>query len=111
MGNFGWEKKKTARASVPYSKEGLLWAAGLLEGEGSFHRGTTTEVVSCAQVDTWVTDKLLKLFGGSLYRKRNTSGSEQVQWQVNGGRARGLMMTLYTLLSPRRQAQIARALG
>jgi hypothetical protein len=60
--------------------------------------------------------RLVEIFGGSLrsYLAGRTKCGERTpiwQWQVSGGRARGVMLTLYCLLSTRRRAQIRRALG
>lgn len=93
----------------------LIWAAGFLEGEGSFHIGKVSKwqqlVVSASQVQLWPLEVLKKSFGGSIY-KEPTKGRRQEcgKWVVTGPRAAGVMMTLFALLSPRRQEQIKKAL-
>lgn len=107
---FGVEHKATIKASVKATPRLIEWAAGFLEGEGSFSGGGTHGYgrVSAPQVQRWPLEQLQKLFGGTIadYReKRNT-----YHWWVTGSRARGVMMTLYSLVSPKRQEQIRAAL-
>lgn len=94
----------------------LYWAAGFLEGEGSFHDSPTqTGIrVTTAQVEFAPIEKLQNLFKGShirLVRHERPEHSPIWHWTLTGPRAAGLMMTLYPLLSPKRQAQIEKALA
>jgi DNA-directed RNA polymerase subunit RPC12/RpoP len=98
-----WPKLAPLR---PATHDDFVWAAGFLEGEGTFGR-STTEVVAAGQKQRWPLDRLRAAFGGSVKRHRNTS---YYDWRVTGARARGLMMSLYGMLSPRRQEQVLRAL-
>ena len=87
----------------------LHWAAGFLEGEGSFGWYSGTDKVQAFQVQKEPLDKLMEIFGGSLcVRKSPYPGiwSDAWVWTINGARARGVMMTLYALMSPKRQQQI-----
>lgn len=79
------------------------WVAGFLEGEGSFTGWTG---VKAAQKQLEPLERLQALFGGSLSRH----GNDMHIWQLYGARARGLMMTLYSLMSPRRKEQIRKQL-
>lgn len=98
----------------------LAWAAGFLEGEGSFHSTSSIAAgkryhhqrVAAVQVDSEPLAKLLRLFGGriSLIKPRGNS-KESFYWTVNGNRARGIMLTLFPLLSERRQQQIRVAMS
>jgi len=47
----------------------LHWAAGFLDGDGSFHVSNAgfKPVVQATQKDTWALEKLQKLFGGAIY--------------------------------------------
>lgn len=86
----------------------LYWAAGFLDGEGSFVYKKTRNsgvCVSAPQKGRELLDKLVDLFGGNIYERPNV-----FQWQLGGERAVGLMMTLYSLMSTKRKAQIAYSL-
>ena len=105
---------RSTPASWRITIRSLYWAAGFLEGEGSFPiRATGCECVSASQVQRAPLDTLQSLFGGSvtLHRRNDPKRRRCKQiynWRVTGPRARGLMLTLYSLMSPRRQAQITR---
>lgn len=96
----------------------IEWVAGFLEGEGSFQRGGSrgsTPVVSVMQVQREPLERLQALFGGSirmwLRKNKNPNHSDAARWQACGGKAAGLMMTLYPLMSPKRKEQISQALA
>jgi hypothetical protein len=94
----------------------IEWAAGFLEGEGSF-RWTRTRspfaLVSAGQVQREPLERLQAIFGGQIYaRPRHESNRQDFwQWQKAGGGAAGIMMTLYSLMSPRRKDQIRTAVA
>lgn len=106
----------------------IAWAAGFLEGEGSFYGGTVdsrkgcpsdgrtyqTYTVQCYQVQREPLDRLRSMFGGRIQacpaRDRFASEQPYFMWRVNGARARGVMLTTYALMSPRRREQIQEAL-
>ena|ERR1051325_7267258 len=109
--NRGLERKATRRAIVPCSIRDLEWSAGFIEGEGSFTKGNSgTEIVRVAQVDREPVAKLLSLFGGALKQYHRGKVNPQWIWSVCGARARGVALTLFPLLSLRRQGQIRRAI-
>lgn len=96
----------------------LHWIAGFLEGEGCFRFSSTTEHSNAKQVSREPLDRLQSLVGGAirphshaLQRARGGKGKDGWTWYVSGARARGIMMTLYPLLSTRRQGQVRTALG
>ncbi len=77
----------------------LAWAAGFIEGEGSFGYQATS-IIRAKQVSTHEPlEKLVRLFGG---------GISVDSWQLCGGAAVFVMFQLYPLMSKRRQEQIAR---
>ena len=109
----------------------LAWAAGFLEGEGSFHghpgiprgsdrprRGSASSV-RAMQVNREPLDRLRELFGGHVSfrdrvqdrRRDGRKHSGAFTWSVSGARARGVAMTLYPFLSRRRQEQARRVWG
>jgi hypothetical protein len=91
------------------SMRDIAWAAGVYEGEGTCHaniRRTNSITLSISQKDLWLLQRLKMLFGGEIYDARSIS-----MWVLAGARARGFLMTIYALLSPRRQKQIRKALA
>lgn len=89
----------------------LGWAAGFLEGEGSFSGGAKMRhapSVSAAQVEKEPIDRLISIFGGKC-KQRITRGFSTKPiwiWSLDAYRSVQVMMTLYTLMSPRRKEQI-----
>lgn len=123
----GFPRRDTLMATMHPNVGDLQWAAGFLEGEGSFcryanrtgsDRGEGNQRVSASQKHRECLDRLSRLFGGrvnSIEQKGHTVKGIPYglihHWQVNGALARGVMMTLFGLLSGWRQAQIKRALN
>ena len=112
-------KQRTSKPTKIPNKEDLYWAAGFLEGEGSFTNPNNSEQARASQADDNKEPliKLQELFGGSIYhksrekqRKQGKNYKDQIEWGLYGARARGLMMTLYVLLGPRKQEQIRNSL-
>jgi len=93
----------------------LGWLAGFLEGEGSFSgpRGNTRVVAW--QVQAEPLEHVQRLIGGKIrYLRRHTAKaahSDVHTWWITGPHARGVMMTVYSLMSPKRQGQILEALA
>lgn len=106
------EVQERHKAKETPSLADLHWIAGFTEGEGSFGFYGGTECVQVSQVDTEPLAKLKRLLGGSVNMKDEPRGNRQqsFSWMATGARARGVMLTLYPLLSLRRQEQIAKAL-
>jgi len=86
----------------------LEWVAGFLEGEGYFS-WYRTAWVSATQVQIEPLVRLQRLFGGWL--SKHTQHKHVNIWRVSGAAASGLMMTLHSLMSPRRKRQIETALA
>src|SRR3972149_5797889 len=84
----------------------IAWAAGIYEGEGwcsnqkKWTHQAGTFSLNVKQKDRWVCDKLLSLFGGKIFGPYK---NEMRTWRVSGGRARGVIYTLFSFLSPRRR--------
>jgi len=99
----------------------LHWAAGFLEGEGTFagngryHKSPKgiSHKVAATQVEPETLWRLREMFGGVVSHARQPDGVRQGiwQWQLSGVRARGVMMTLYSLLSERRRIYIREELA
>lgn len=91
----------------------LEWAAGFLEGEGSFAFSKHKNIsVVAAQVQKEPLERLQAMFGGGIYgnRPKNPNSHYCWRWQTVGSRAVGICMTLYSLMSTRRKDQIRVAL-
>lgn len=92
----------------------LAWAAGFMEGEGSFSNSAKSSAkVSAAQVQREPLERLQNIFGGKI-RSRNTRGFSNNSiwvWALPARRSVEVMMTLYVLMSPRRKQQIETTLN
>jgi len=91
----------------------ICWAAGFLEGEGYFRYHQNQGRVTAVQVQREPLEKLGKFFFGKIYRTTknpNPRAQRSYIWTATGARAIGIMMTLYSLMSPERKAQIKKAL-
>lgn len=116
-GSFG-QWRKTRKATVSPTVNDLHWAAGFLEGEGSVSfaglgKRKWSQHIDAHQVNPEPLVKLWQLFGGSL-RPVNSKNPLSIRticrWTVSGGRARGVMMTLYSLFSTLWQEKIRKML-
>lgn len=90
----------------------LAWAAGIIEGEGSFTLEScgTSGRITVSQKDPELLYRLQALFGGSVKcRKPRSSNiytnSDIYEWAVYGATAIGLMLTIFTWLTRRRRDQ------
>jgi hypothetical protein len=85
------------------------WAAGFLEGEGSFYANPKGYLhVTAAQKQRQPLDQMLAIFGGRIYR--DPKRSIYTWHQSSDELAEATMVLLRPLMSPRRQWQIDRAL-
>ena len=84
----------------------LAWAAGFLEGEGSFVASGSSMTVCAVQVQREPLTRLEALFGGTLRCYVNKRGTAVHRWTLHGAHAVALSFTLYTFMSPRRREQI-----
>lgn len=95
----------------------IRWIAGFLEGEGSFRfqknkDGGGTVKVEASQCQHWPLARLQSLLSGHIYaRPPRGRRNAFFIWYLAGANAAGLMMTLYSELSPRRREQIRTALS
>ena len=90
----------------------LYWAAGFLEGEGCFHAGERISV-RAAQVQPDPLYRLKEILGGNVtgpYTKKQVNHKPSYDWGIHGHHAIAVMMTLYAVLSPKRQESIRRAI-
>lgn len=107
----GWAQNTAVM--TPTLKD-IFWAAGFLEGEGSFFaQDGRFPQVSATQVQREPLQRLAALFGGKIWDRKSRGANQQPTcwWRVCGARARGIGMTLYPIMSPRRKGQIRQMLG
>src|SRR3990167_8905889 len=94
------------------STTNIAWAAGFLEGEGSFYSPgpNTCPTVRASQVQKQPLEKLQKLFGGiiRLVNRHIPTSKAIYDWQCHGPRAAGIMMTIFQFMSPKRKEQIGK---
>lgn len=94
----------------------LEWAAAFLLGEGSFiasKRGDLMyAVIDATQVEKWPLERLHEWFGGSLHGPYVRGDRKpKYQWRMSGASAVSLMKRLRPFMSPKRQAEIDRAIS
>lgn len=85
------------------------WAAGVLEGEGSFvRRSKNSCAISCEMTDLDILVRLQGLFGGSIYevRKRKDHWKDCWVWRLNGANAVPVMRAILPFMGVRRTARI-----
>lgn len=111
--NLGRERKTTRKSTQCPTPTGIGWIAGFLEGEGSFTRMGHSQQITCSQSQREPLERLQAFLGGSVRSIPNTGFGKkpQYRWQICGSRARGVIFTLYVLMSPRRKGQMRAALS
>lgn len=115
-----YAKSQCLDAAVSPTVADLAWAAGFVEGEGTFVPLRATlrngERRSYARMVAYQNNvepllKLQRMFGGVIRRFERKHGTETAgTWSVNGARARGVMFTLFSFLSAKRRQQVRVAL-
>lgn len=107
------------KAAITPSVVDLAWAAGFLEGEGSFCVTKRPPFyiypyIQVAQVQKEPLERLQKMFGGSFHLRTEVTRPKQHpywRWSVSGARALGVMLTLFSFMSPKRKQQITSVLN
>jgi hypothetical protein len=105
-----WEPHRAADPTLVPTPADWAWAAGFLEGEGSFVDSGTSPRVYAPQKDPEALERLLALFGGSVRQQVNGRATPIYQWAVNGEKARAVIAGVYPFLTARRREQADRAL-
>lgn len=89
----------------------VAWAAGFIEGEGSFGRVGNRHhyvfLVCASQADREPLDRLVALFSGAIsVRGPNPPGKRDIfRWQVTGRQAQVVYAAIRPYLSERRKTQ------
>lgn len=93
----------------------LHWLAGLLEGEGSFLKGSPscprTPGVTVQMTDRDVIERVAKLFGVTYLTQQRGKWKTAYRTTLRGARAVKLMKRLRPLMGERRKGQIDRAVA
>ena len=77
----------------------IAWAAGLLEGEGTFHMSDRAIVIGANMIDRDIIERLGRLLGAHVYGPRDRSHIKQTyqpMWyaRLKGPGAAAWMMTI-----------------
>ena len=89
----------------------LAWAAGFLEGEGSFRDNHKCPTIGAVQVQYEPLEKLQRIFNrGSIKPGKPSNNKWQPFYRWLMCQAAGEMMTLYNFMSQKRRRQIRIAL-
>src|SRR5438309_2462480 len=111
VGKFGRMASDRAPSIAPTMLD-IAWAAGIIEGEGCIVKSQKGyERVHVGQKHRWIVDRLQQLFGWRVGIYRHPSTRMYFQWQLSGPRARGLLYTIFTFLSPHKKNHVRKALG
>ena len=115
---LGREHPTTEKAKIHPTLRDLAWAAGFIEGEGCIIRtckvGLGSEKINAVQKTPEPLERLQAMFGGAIKPKPGGAFKPESPcfvWEACGPRARGIMLTLYPMMTARRQEQIRKALG
>ncbi len=87
----------------------IAWAAGLLEGEGSFYlRNDATAKIQCGMTDLDVLEKLQGIFGGKIYKQKivNDKWKQVWVWNLEGPKAFSAMLEIRPFLLKRRASKV-----
>jgi hypothetical protein len=125
VGSLETGARATPKGTLASIKD-LYWIAGFLDGEGSFnrtkgyqykpgHNWTNCERITARQNDRELLDRLQSQLGGRVAvvstKTNKLARQDHIwHWGIYGARARGAMMTLYPLMSQKRQQQIKSSL-
>ena len=93
----------------------IAWAAGLLEGEGSFllQTGTSYLKVQVHMTDLDVLESLQRIFGGTIHSvaKRKEHWKDAWAWNLSGDVAKRCMEEVYPYMHGRRSLKIKECLS
>ena len=87
----------------------IYYFAGLYEGEGSSEYVANSPRLAISQKNREILDKLIPKFGGTVIFVKASKTSERSRdcyvWRLGSNDAIALMMTIFSLMSTKRQAE------
>lgn len=91
----------------------VYWTAAMVDGEGWLGLRSGTPCIVVTNTDMEILEHLKRVWAGSIYENNKATLTRQTcyTWNVISNRAVGLMMTLYDLLTTRRQKKIREILA
>ena len=91
----------------------IFWMAGLFEGLGHLRFSGETPSLVMSSSDLDVVSRVATIFGSTLRGPQKRRGDKRDVWvtSVQGSRAVGWMMTLYSLFGKRSQTRVREVLG
>ena len=100
---------------MSYTRDNIIWLAGLLEGEGNFRLDKNCPRITLNMTDKDVVEKVHNIFGGNFYiqdkSKYKSNWNICYSLTINGERAIGIMLSIYTLMGQRRKTKIKEIVG
>lgn len=109
-----WHPHSAPSPTVEPTPIDIAWAAGFIEGEGSFKKHARSYRIVCGQNDREPLDRLSALFGGSIRLQHRMYRGEPrpiFVWEVYGEKAGRAIDLIYPFLSARRREQADNARG
>ena len=107
-------KRNSGPPAEHASTQDIVFAAGFYEGDGYCYYNKLSETVRVGQKDPEILHRLRAKFGGVMRKDSDVTerGTPRTiyTWQITGARARGFLMSIYGLLSQRRQGQIRKTM-
>jgi hypothetical protein len=90
---------------VTWSREDVIWAAGLFEGEGCIALQGRSLIVKLAMTDADIIERAFEVWGvGSVNALKLIPNHKQAyRWQANGGEAYAVLIAMLPWLGSRRK--------
>ena len=108
--HYGWRNAMLDATEHPTTRD-IIWTAGFYEGEGSCAATGGSHHVHIGQKNLWPLQRMQRWYGGALSQRLSARAPDMHEWNIHGARARGFLLTIFALLSPRRREQIKAALA
>lgn len=108
-------RQGTTLPTIEPKEVDIAWAAGFIEGEGHIRLNVSgrskTQMVNARQVNREPLERLLCLFGGTIYSHDKKRLHPTSSWQVTGPLARRCLELIALQLSTNRRSQAEDALA
>lgn len=89
-------------------RDDIIWLAGLLEGEGCFTTFDVTPGIVLQMTDKDIVERVSKVFGTEIRKTNPRTKNCKFTYiiRVYGGKAIGVMFSIYPFMGKRRKARI-----